>query len=63
LTKVRSCTGVEACSEGCRREIVAALERRNSEAQAARLFDVGLSSVKRATRGRRDGGPLKLDDA
>jgi transposase len=38
---------MKAYSEDLRQKIVTALERGTSKAQAARLFDVSLSSVKR----------------
>lgn len=63
---------MKAYSEDLRQKIVAALERGTPKAQAARLFDVSLSSVKRYARKarRRDslapkkgsGRPPKLDE-
>jgi transposase len=63
---------MKAYSEDLRQKIVAALERGTPEAQAARLFGVSLSSVKRYARKvrRRDslvpkkgsGRPPKLDE-
>jgi transposase len=50
---------MRAYSEDLRKKIVAALERGMSKAQAARLFDVSLSSVKRYSRTAREGGSLK----
>jgi transposase len=41
---------MRAYSEDLRKKIVAALERGMSKAQAARLFDVSLSSVSSATQ-------------
>jgi transposase len=41
---------MRAYSEDLRKKIVAAIERGMSKAQAARLFDVSLSSVKRYSR-------------
>jgi transposase len=41
---------MKAYSEDLRKKIVAAVERGMSKAQAARLFDVSLSSVKRYSR-------------
>jgi transposase len=51
---------MRAYSEVLRRKIVAALEQRGmSKAQAARLFDVSLSSVKRYSRIASQGESLK----
>src|SRR5215207_5081394 len=50
---------MEAYSEDLRKKIVAAIERGMPKAQAARLFDVSLSSVKRYSRISREGGSLK----
>jgi transposase len=50
---------MRAYSEDLRKKIVAALERGMSKAQAARLFDVSLSSVKRYARTAREGGSLE----
>jgi transposase len=62
---------MKAYSEDLRQKIVAALERGTSKTQAARLFDVSLSSVKRYARKARQrdslapkkgsGRPPKLD--
>jgi transposase len=49
---------MRAYSEDLRKKIVAATERGMSKAQAARLFDVSLSSVKRYARTARQGGSL-----
>ncbi|MGI9049279.1 MAG: helix-turn-helix domain-containing protein, partial [Rubrobacteraceae bacterium] len=46
---------MEAYSEYLRQKIVQALQRGISKSQAARLFDVSLSSVKRIARMDRDG--------
>jgi transposase len=57
---------MRAYSEDLRKKIVAAIERGMSKAQAARTFDVSLSSVKRYSRTASQGGSLKprrsLDD-
>jgi len=50
---------MRAYSEDLRKKIVAAIERGMSKAQAARLFDVSLSSVKRYSRTARGGGSLE----
>src|SRR3712207_7381226 len=42
--------GMRAYSEDLRKKMVAAIERGMSKAQAARTFDVSLSSVKRYSR-------------
>jgi len=47
---------MKAYSEDLRKKIVTAIERGMSKAQAARLFDVSLSSVKRYSRIAREGG-------
>jgi transposase len=49
---------MKAYSEDLRKKIVAALERGMPKSQAARLFDVSLSSVKRYARSARRGEPL-----
>ena len=49
---------MRAYSEDLRKKIVAALERGMPKTQAARLFDVSLSSVKRYARCARQGVPL-----
>ena len=50
---------MRAYSEDLRKKIVAAIEQRGmSKAQAARLFDVSLSSVKRYARSVRHGESL-----
>src|SRR3712207_2760498 len=49
---------MRAYSEGLRKKIVAALGRGMSKAEAARTFDVSLSSVKRYARTVRQGGSL-----
>jgi transposase len=49
---------MRAYSEDLRKKIIAALERGMSKAEAARLFDVSLSSVKRYARSARRGDPL-----
>ncbi len=64
---------MKAYSEDLRQKIVAALERGTSKVQAAHLFDVSLSSVKRYARTAGRGGslapkkgsgrPPKLDEA
>jgi transposase len=50
---------MRAYSEDLRKKIVAAIERGMSKAQAARTFDVSLSSVKRYSRMASQGGTLK----
>jgi transposase len=50
---------MRAYSEDLRKKIVAAVERGMSKAQAARLFDVSLSSVKRYSRSAREGESLE----
>jgi transposase len=50
---------MRAYSENLRKKIVAAIERGMPKAQAARLFDVSLSSVKRYSRSARQGRPLE----
>jgi transposase len=50
---------MRAYSEDLRKKIVTAVERGMSKAQAARLFDVSLSSVKRYSRTAREGGSLE----
>ena len=49
---------MRAYSEDLRHKIVKAVERGMLKVQAARLFDVNLSSVKRYTRITREGGSL-----
>jgi transposase len=49
---------MRAYSEDLRKKIVVALERSMSKAEAARTFDVSLSSVKRYARTVRQGGSL-----
>ena len=49
---------MRAYSADLRHKIVKAVERGISKAQAARLFDVSLSSVKRYARITREGGSL-----
>ena len=49
---------MRAYSEDLRKKIVAATERGMSKVQAARLFDVSLSSVKRYARTARQGDSL-----
>jgi transposase len=49
---------MRAYSEDLRKKIVAAIERGMTKTQAARLFDVSLSSVKRYARSARRGEPL-----
>ncbi len=50
---------MRAYSEDLRKKIVAAIEQRGmSKAEAARTFDVSLSSVKRYARSVRQGGSL-----
>jgi transposase len=51
---------MRAYSEDLRKRIVAAIERGMPKAQAARLFDVSLTSVKRYARTARRGGSLTL---
>jgi transposase len=50
---------MRAYSEDLRKKIVAAIERGMPKAQAARLFDVSLSSVKRYSRTAREGESLE----
>lgn len=50
---------MKAYSEDLRKNIVASTERGRSKAQAARLFDVSLSSVKRYSRTATQGGSLE----
>ena len=51
---------MRAYSEDLRKKIVAAIEQRGMpKAQAARLFDVSLSSVKRYSGTAREGGSLE----
>jgi transposase len=50
---------MRAYSEDLRKKIVAATERGMPKAQAARLFDVSLSSVKRYSRIATEGGSLE----
>jgi len=50
---------MRAYSEDLRKKIVTAIERGMPKAQAARLFDVSLSSVKRYSRTVRGGGSLE----
>jgi transposase len=50
---------MRAYSEDLRKKVVAAIERGMSKAQAARLFYVSLSSVKRYSRIARRGGSLE----
>ena len=50
---------MRAYSEDLRKKIVTAIERGMPKAQAARLFDVSLSSVKRYSRTARQGGSLE----
>jgi transposase len=50
---------MRAYSEDLRKKIVVAIERGMSKAQAARLFDVSLSSVKRYSRTASEGGSLE----
>jgi transposase len=50
---------MRAYSEDLRKKIVTAIERGMSKAQAARTFDVSLSSVKRYSRIAREGGSLE----
>ncbi len=50
---------MKAYSEDLRKKIVAAIERGIPKAQAAHLFDVSLSSVKRYSRTAREGGSLE----
>ncbi len=49
---------MRAYSEDLRKKIVAAIERGMPKTQAARLFDVSLSSVKRYASSARRGEPL-----
>jgi transposase len=49
---------MRAYCEGLRKKIVTALGRGTSKAEAARTFDVSLSSVKRYARTVRQGGSL-----
>ena len=50
---------MRAYSEDLRKKIVSAIERGMPKAQAARLFDVSLPSVKRYSRTAREGGSLE----
>jgi transposase len=50
---------MKAYSEDLRKKIVTAIERGMSKAQAARTFDVSLSSVKRYSRIARQGESLQ----
>jgi transposase len=50
---------MRAYSEDLRKKIVAAIERGMSKAQAARTFDVSLSSVKRYSKTASKGGSLE----
>ena len=50
---------MKAYYEDLRKKIVASVERGMSKAQAARLFDVSLSSVKRYSRTASQGGSLE----
>ena len=50
---------MRAYSEDLRKKIVTAIERGMPKAQAARLFDVSLSSVKRYSRMASQGGSLE----
>jgi transposase len=50
---------MRAYSEDLRKKIVSAIERGMPKAQAARLFDVSLSSVKRYSRTASQGGSLE----
>ncbi len=50
---------MKAYSKDLRKKTVAAVERGMSKAQAARTFDVSLSSVKRYSRISREGGSLE----
>ena len=51
---------MKASSEDLRRKVVQAIEERGmSKSQAARLFGISLSSVKRYSRTARQGGSLK----
>ena len=55
---------MDAYSEDLRKKIVDAVERRGmGQSEAARLFDVSLSSVKRYVRKSRQGRPLSSDKA
>ena len=49
---------MKAYSEDLRKKIVGAIERGMPKTQAARLFDLSLSSVKRYSRSARRGEPL-----
>jgi transposase len=49
---------MKSYSEDLRRKIVAAVERGMSKSEAARLFDVSLSSVKRYSRMAYQGNSL-----
>jgi transposase len=50
---------MKAYSEDLRKKIVSAIERGMPKAQAARLFEVSLSSIKRYSRIAREGGSLE----
>src|SRR5436190_19939782 len=50
---------MKAYSKALRKKIVSAIERGMPKAQAARLFDVSLSSVKRYSRMASKGGSLE----
>ena len=51
---------MKAYSADLRKKIVSAIERGMPKAQAARLFDVSHSSVKRYSKTAREGGSLEL---
>ena len=53
---------MKSYSEDLRRKIVTAVERGMPKTQAARLFDVSLSSVKRYSRMSRQGDSLRKGD-
>ncbi len=50
---------MKAYSEDLRKKVVSAIERGMPKVQAARLFDVSLSSIKRYSRTAREGGSLE----
>src|SRR5919202_1516521 len=50
---------MKASSEDLRRKVVEALDRGLNKSEAARLFGVGISSVKRYARLVHEGRPLK----
>lgn len=51
-------TGVNACSENLRKEVVDALDRGTGKSESTCTFEVGLSSVKRYAKAAREGRSL-----